>query len=622
MERYKYDFSVVMAVYNTADYIREAVESLVHQTHGFHRIQLILVDDGSTDESGTICDEYHGRYPDNVTAVHKENGGPASARNAGLLMAEGRYINFLDSDDRFSAETFSEVFRFFAEHENETDICTVPIEFFDAGKGEHWQNYKFGRGSRVISLDTEYSATLMFVNASFYKQELKQKICFDSRLVCGEDMKVNMILLMDKMAFGVVASGRYYYRRRPQGSDHSLIQGTAGKKGWYDDYFTYLADWALKTYQGEDGSIPAFVQNEIMSDLQWRIRGFNEEAMLKALGHDPEETEKYKKRLREALLQIEDRIILEMRMLSKVQKQAVLRLKHGRAASAPEMADSVIKWDHLTLEPSGGAGTVEGMLRLNYIDEMPPELYLQVNGENIRCELQDEKTDGEWLGLRFYQSVCFRAFFHLDDHGVMMKPAVLTAGVLLHPGKNEFGQFFPVSDIYENAAYHLQGREISFRNPEIVIDPDPGWKKRTVRELKLMLEIWNRNDTGGRKAVIGRIGYHLVKAFKRRTLWVISFRDHEACEGEAALFHYLQDHLPGNSRVVFVKAMSWRHKFLHLLCDVNISSQRDAMTLNPFYGHSEPLRDLLLHQRFVLLQNGLKKEEIPGWVSEFLLTAL
>ena len=194
----------------------------------------------------------------------------------------------------FLQRHFQRYIGFFTEHENEIDICTVPIEFFDAEKGEHWQNYKFGRGSRVISLDTEYNATLMFVNASFYKQELKEKICFDGRLVCGEDMKVNMILLMDKMAFGAVASGRYYYRKRPQGSNPSLIQCAAGKEGWYGDYFTYLTDWALKTFQGEDGSIPAFVQSEIMSDLQWRIRGFNEEIMLKALDHDPEETEKYK----------------------------------------------------------------------------------------------------------------------------------------------------------------------------------------------------------------------------------------------------------------------------------------------------------------------------------------
>ena len=309
-------------------------------------------------------------------------------------------------------------------------------------------------------------------------------------------------------------------------------------------------------------------------------------------------------------------------MLSKIQKQALLRLKHGRSASAPEMADSVIKWDHLSLDPGGASGSAGGMLKLNYIDEKPPELYLHVSGENVRCELHEEKTAGKWLGLRFYQSVRFRALFHLDGHRMTMKVVISADGDLLEPGKNEFGQFFPVSSVYKNAASHIQGKKITFRVPEIVIEPDPGWRKRTVREMKLMREIWNRNDLGGRKAVLGRIGYHLVKAFKRRMLWVISCRDPEDGTGKAVLFRYLQEHRPENTQVVFVKALSWRHKFLHLLCDVSISSQKDAMTLNPFSGHSEALRDLLLHQRFVLLKNGLNEEEIPGWVSEYLLTAL
>ncbi len=87
--------------------LREAVESLVAQDIGFDRIQLILVDDGSTDESGAICDEYAARYPDNVLALHRENAGVSAARNAGIEHARGRYVNFMDSDDRLSPHTIS-----------------------------------------------------------------------------------------------------------------------------------------------------------------------------------------------------------------------------------------------------------------------------------------------------------------------------------------------------------------------------------------------------------------------------------------------------------------------------------------------------------------------------------
>ena len=77
---FEFDFSVIMAVYNTEPFLKEAIDSLIGQTLGFSHIQLILVDDGSIDGSGRICDEYQNRHPENIVVVHKENGGVSSAR--------------------------------------------------------------------------------------------------------------------------------------------------------------------------------------------------------------------------------------------------------------------------------------------------------------------------------------------------------------------------------------------------------------------------------------------------------------------------------------------------------------------------------------------------------------
>lgn len=90
------DISVIVPVYKTAQYLPKCIDSILLQTA--EDFELLLIDDGSPDESGCICDEYAARDP-RVKAVHKENGGVSSARNLGIEMAKGRYIVFIDSDD-------------------------------------------------------------------------------------------------------------------------------------------------------------------------------------------------------------------------------------------------------------------------------------------------------------------------------------------------------------------------------------------------------------------------------------------------------------------------------------------------------------------------------------------
>ena len=84
--------SVIVAVYNIEEYLPRCIESIMHQT--YRKLEIILVDDGSTDGSGDICDEYAGK-DDRILVIHKKNGGLSDARNAGLERASGDYIGFV-----------------------------------------------------------------------------------------------------------------------------------------------------------------------------------------------------------------------------------------------------------------------------------------------------------------------------------------------------------------------------------------------------------------------------------------------------------------------------------------------------------------------------------------------
>lgn len=98
--------SVIVPVYNVEDYIEECIDSLIHQT--YKNIEIILIDDGSTDSSGDICDKYASQHS-NIVVLHKENGGLSSARNAGLDIAKGYYIGFVDSDDFVHPEMYEKL---------------------------------------------------------------------------------------------------------------------------------------------------------------------------------------------------------------------------------------------------------------------------------------------------------------------------------------------------------------------------------------------------------------------------------------------------------------------------------------------------------------------------------
>ena len=91
-----YKVSVIVPVYNAEKYLKRCMDSLLAQTH--KNIEILLVDDGSKDSSGKMCDEYDRNYL-SVKTFHKENGGSSSARNAGIRMATGDYVAFCDSDD-------------------------------------------------------------------------------------------------------------------------------------------------------------------------------------------------------------------------------------------------------------------------------------------------------------------------------------------------------------------------------------------------------------------------------------------------------------------------------------------------------------------------------------------
>ena len=135
-------FSVVIPVFNCEKYLSETIESIINQTIGFREhIQLIIINDGSTDKSEDICLAFQKRFPENIIYRRTENGGVSRARNLGLEFAEGKYINFLDSDDKWERDAFARAARFFEQDRENIDVLAARVRFFDNNSNYNYFDY-------------------------------------------------------------------------------------------------------------------------------------------------------------------------------------------------------------------------------------------------------------------------------------------------------------------------------------------------------------------------------------------------------------------------------------------------------------------------------------------------
>lgn len=123
-------FSMIVPVYNVEKHLEKCVHSLLEQENEKNDLEILLIDDGSTDKSGYLCDQLAGRFPE-VKAFHEENGGPSIARNLGIKNATGQYILFVDSDDYIEKDTCKKLKEAIIKYGKVDIICFDGIQHID-----------------------------------------------------------------------------------------------------------------------------------------------------------------------------------------------------------------------------------------------------------------------------------------------------------------------------------------------------------------------------------------------------------------------------------------------------------------------------------------------------------
>ena len=140
--------SVIIPVYNVEKYLNECIDSVIKQT--YKNLDIILVDDGSTDNSGSICDKYSEK-DSRIRVIHRKNGGLSAARNTGFDVSNGEYIYFLDSDDYLELSAISDLVSTIEEENADFVFCDAYVFYTDCEPDD--KVYSYSRKKRYTTLD-------------------------------------------------------------------------------------------------------------------------------------------------------------------------------------------------------------------------------------------------------------------------------------------------------------------------------------------------------------------------------------------------------------------------------------------------------------------------------------
>lgn len=209
--------SIIIPIYNVELYLRKCIESVINQSYS--NLEIILVNDGSPDRCGEICNEYAER-DSRIKVIHKENGGLSDARNSGINIAKGKYIGFVDSDDYIHKDMYKVLYELIKNTDSKIAICDRYLAFEDGSI--KYENSRI-KNSEIV-MDSEeallklnsYSSFDMAAWNKLYDRELFNDIKFPVGLLCEDYYVIYRLFHLAKKI--VYKSEPLYYYLQRQGS--------------------------------------------------------------------------------------------------------------------------------------------------------------------------------------------------------------------------------------------------------------------------------------------------------------------------------------------------------------------------------------------------------------------
>ena len=278
--------SVIVPVYNTEKYLRECIDSILTQT--FTDFELILVDDGSTDGSGIICDEYAGK-DSRVRVIHQENGGVTRARKSGARCACGTYFSFIDSDDWIHPEMFEQMIENGMEAKSDIVVCDVCLEYEErteflpslAEEGVYHKDKLRDKIFPTMLMDDKYRRPGILGSScnKIFQRKVFEKVFWqvDDSFTYAEDALFCYAALLESECVFVLRKPLYNYRQHSASAMHQYN----GKKYYENARRSYYAFQEFLQNRGVDisGQLALYISVNAVGVMR-RVLLFDKQTVL------------------------------------------------------------------------------------------------------------------------------------------------------------------------------------------------------------------------------------------------------------------------------------------------------------------------------------------------------
>lgn len=618
MKEFEYKVSLVIPVYNAENYLEECLVSVLHQSINKEDLEVLLINDGSTDNSLNICKEYQ-EINENFKVFTKENGGVSSARNYGIKIARGKYIMYLDADDTLSKDTIRNVVVFFDNHYEEVDLVTYSeISYINEKEQQLHFRYNFLKNSGIYDLK-EFPYALQTRLGICVKNRCEKNILFDETLKYHEDQKYIVNIIQEKMKIGFVKEAIYYWKRNESGAmanDSNPIK---------------VFEVALKMYEeifSQYDEVPKYFQSMYIHDLNWKMRS----NMLFPYHYNKEEFEIAIRRMKNLLKKVDSDTIKKFPRLSSFHISYFLRLKESFLTGIVDNGEvEIFETDQCIYKGNGIELVVcaikifDGKIKIDGILKSP--VFDFVEKPTLFMLIDDKNGNKEKIELDLFDSA--EGYYQTKT-----KTNLFWGFVLEHKIIDDCKIYFKVKldDIEMDISYYFMKQCSIGANQKTLISKEYFIlyqdKVFNVYKIDLKKYLNEIKDYLGKKQSIFEVG--ALENYYKKHIWL--YYDCKGVEKDNAYYQFCHDikkddgieryyicandiqeysYLFVNFQDRVIKFGSKKHRILYLAAEKVLTAYIEEKNFNPFDEVEYQAVKQFINHEIIYLQHGILHAHLP-----------